>query len=179
MIHVDKRLDNIANYVRLNWNDLAERFENFYKYQKSIKTKEVEEIEEFRNVISTNQINLHLFYRKYSKTKDKIKISENLPSYSYIIKNEEHFEKAVLTQAARFNEALEAIMKRVQLEHENRQIKEQVMYYEQAIEFFEQTKLQKKLGGRIWYEIYVLNIGVVIGVSIGFIIVCKILALMM
>lgn len=142
-IKIDNRLHKISEFVRGNWGRWRNKFANFYKMQCEIKLSEFQKIEELRNVISTNRINLHLFYKKYYKIKEKISINENLPSYSFIIKNEEHYEKAVMLEATRFNLLLESQMYRVELEQNHREVKEQLAYYEHGLQYFEQTELQK------------------------------------
>lgn len=174
-IHIDRRLENIAEFVKVNWDYLAKRFENFYKNQKEIKIKELEEIDEFKNVIAANQINQCLFYRKYTKIKEKITIKENLPLYSQIIKNEGHYEKAVLAEAANFNDLLEAKVERGKKEQEYREVKEQLVYYRQSIEWFEKTKLNNKTIKKQQFEKWCFNAILVLIMSITAIVIHSVL----
>jgi hypothetical protein len=108
-----------------------------------------------------------LFYKKFSRIKEKIRINENLPSYSYIIKNEEHYEKAVLAEATRFNLLLEAKMERAELEQKHREIKEQISFFQHGITYFEQTSIQKVKRRFTRRHEFMLNAGVILGFAIG------------
>merc|ERR1711939_1086377 len=76
-IRIDNRLHKITEFVRINWDKLRKKFEKLYNTQCEKKLVEIQENDELRNVISTNRINLHLFYKKFYKAKEKISINEN------------------------------------------------------------------------------------------------------